>query len=574
MAQKKIFWMYWVHLLYTFHRLLDSKDETLPFLWNEKLDRATPNQLKERGNQCFSIQDYKIAILFYTAALEKHVDKNMRVVLLVNRSICFFKLDLFQNAKEDCDAAIGIDSKHQKSYFRRALCHEQLGMLREAEQDILNVEKSLLMSEEIMEAKTRISSTNFFYLVLEEDVLKQRVSELLKICLQVIFQNTGSREWRFVLPDLGQHIQRVVQEEQLIYFYQGENFIIELLGEILLSTTSFPFLFLSYRQELQQLFSKLLGAHQKLVVSVKDVVDCLFTSATFFISCDTFVQQVACCTRSFARIVNYCKQHGAQNGTSSTSPTNNSTSTSNTIAISSQQSMNMLDECIEEYIHFFCEKFKIEEESKVAVLALKILFSELKWSDTLKSKYLFSKFDPTNFGKTLKLWSRVFSGWKEASKQVLIPKLINELPKDYAQVARSALFPAKFQELHIDEYQLWRKIFEDESKSATRTTSSSSFKIYMQHVSNLPNFTKKNIQEANFVFHATALAKKRYDVVEILEKNEPVVFDVLISNNNGNANHKQIQQSAVLDTLLAVNTKNAQEREKLVQFWKEMEIEK
>lgn len=42
------------------------------------------------------------------------------------RAICFLKLNLFEEAKQDCDSALQLEPGNKKAFYRRALAHKGL----------------------------------------------------------------------------------------------------------------------------------------------------------------------------------------------------------------------------------------------------------------------------------------------------------------------------------------------------------------------------------------------------------------------------------------------------------------
>ena len=77
-------------------------------------------ELKELGNACMKAQspDYNKAILFYTKALV--VDENNHVVLS-NRSLAYYKLNMFEDALADAEKAVRIAPEWAKGYLRKCV---------------------------------------------------------------------------------------------------------------------------------------------------------------------------------------------------------------------------------------------------------------------------------------------------------------------------------------------------------------------------------------------------------------------------------------------------------------------
>ena len=74
---------------------------------------ASSNKFKEEGNKLFMKRNYKEAIEMYTKAIEK---SNMSIYY-TNRALCYFKLQQWPMAIEDCRRAIELDPHSVKAHF-------------------------------------------------------------------------------------------------------------------------------------------------------------------------------------------------------------------------------------------------------------------------------------------------------------------------------------------------------------------------------------------------------------------------------------------------------------------------
>lgn len=100
---------------------------------------------KKEGNAHFKRGDWKKAIICYTKALAFDSES---AVLFTNRAMAHMKLqrqDLlwanvysrWNDAIQDCSAAIELDKKAFKAYWRRGVSKRELGQISEALQGFL-----------------------------------------------------------------------------------------------------------------------------------------------------------------------------------------------------------------------------------------------------------------------------------------------------------------------------------------------------------------------------------------------------------------------------------------------------
>ncbi|XP_059485604.1 protein unc-45 homolog A [Neocloeon triangulifer] len=100
-------------------------------------------KLKLEGNDAFKSSAWLQAVHCYTKALELHpVPDSARAILLKNRAAAYLKLEKYNKAEKDCDAAIEICPTDPKALFRRANALEALGRVEEAYRDATNAMKS------------------------------------------------------------------------------------------------------------------------------------------------------------------------------------------------------------------------------------------------------------------------------------------------------------------------------------------------------------------------------------------------------------------------------------------------
>lgn len=118
---------------------------------------------KNQGNDCFKAgaSQYQNAIIYYTKGLkEKNTDMDLKVTLLVNRAAVNLELGNYGRVLVDCAAALHINHKHPKAYYR---CIKALDALRRYDEAIQCCELGLSCNPD---------NTSFinYYKVLQEKV--------------------------------------------------------------------------------------------------------------------------------------------------------------------------------------------------------------------------------------------------------------------------------------------------------------------------------------------------------------------------------------------------------------------
>lgn len=83
---------------------------------------SSSNKFKEEGNRHFMKRNYKEAIEMYSKA----IDKSPMSVYYTNRALCYFKLQQWSLAVDDCKKAVELDPHSVKGYFYlgQALCEQ------------------------------------------------------------------------------------------------------------------------------------------------------------------------------------------------------------------------------------------------------------------------------------------------------------------------------------------------------------------------------------------------------------------------------------------------------------------
>lgn len=96
--------------------------------------------LKNEANQLFSSGQFPDAIEIYTKAFEAASnDKALKAICLGNRAFAHFKLENYGSAVADATAAIELDEKYAKAYYRRGAAKFALGKYKEALRDFRKV---------------------------------------------------------------------------------------------------------------------------------------------------------------------------------------------------------------------------------------------------------------------------------------------------------------------------------------------------------------------------------------------------------------------------------------------------
>ncbi|KAJ1834777.1 Palmitoyl-protein thioesterase 1 [Coemansia sp. RSA 2711] len=107
---------------------------TQPVVSEDAVQRG--NALKMEANALFAKKHYHEAIEKYTQAIAS--DPTVPT-FYTNRAQCHLKTEGYGAAKEDADAALALDAKLSKAYYRRASAYMMMGQLKEARADFRQV---------------------------------------------------------------------------------------------------------------------------------------------------------------------------------------------------------------------------------------------------------------------------------------------------------------------------------------------------------------------------------------------------------------------------------------------------
>ena len=89
------------------------------------------SQLKAVGNNHYTSSQFAEADEIYTDLLMRFPDRD-RVIILTNRSATRLSLGRLQESLDDANAAIQLDKKWVKAYYRKATALEKLGMFKDS----------------------------------------------------------------------------------------------------------------------------------------------------------------------------------------------------------------------------------------------------------------------------------------------------------------------------------------------------------------------------------------------------------------------------------------------------------
>jgi serine/threonine-protein phosphatase 5 len=94
-----------------------SNDDEV-FIGEKKVAEISSKEYKDTGNKAFKNNDFETAILFYTKAIERAIEKNEQTgAIYNNRAFAHFKLESYGAAVQDATSA--IEDNFSKGYYRR-----------------------------------------------------------------------------------------------------------------------------------------------------------------------------------------------------------------------------------------------------------------------------------------------------------------------------------------------------------------------------------------------------------------------------------------------------------------------
>ena len=137
---------------------IDSPAELLVIIGEEKGGNKSSEDHKKEGNEFFKSADYPKAIECYTRAIR--IDRS-NPVYLCNRSVCYFKLELYEEALLDSESAVKVDPNNHKCLYRMATAWSGLGDHEKSVKILQGINKNVNSSDATSFLKTeRILLTN------------------------------------------------------------------------------------------------------------------------------------------------------------------------------------------------------------------------------------------------------------------------------------------------------------------------------------------------------------------------------------------------------------------------------
>uniref|UniRef100_A0A915MBV5 UNC-45/Cro1/She4 central domain-containing protein n=1 Tax=Meloidogyne javanica TaxID=6303 RepID=A0A915MBV5_MELJA len=160
---------------------MPQKEENL--LQNDDL---TAENLKNSGNEYFSLDKFSESVDCYSQALALKPDNKLRLTLLKNRAMARLKLEDFEGAESDCDEALKLSPNDAKALYRRALAREKLDKIGSAFTDAKEALRLLHNDRSLTELCARLVKANSERLKQTEST-ESKAKEMMKLA----FENGG-----------------------------------------------------------------------------------------------------------------------------------------------------------------------------------------------------------------------------------------------------------------------------------------------------------------------------------------------------------------------------------------------
>ncbi|KAJ5698294.1 hypothetical protein N7462_000299 [Penicillium macrosclerotiorum] len=115
-------------------RFLPEFDNLVPLWWRDSIDSATVSATswKEKGNEYFNDNVYRLAIECYSKALESTPSPELAITTLLNRALVYLKTHQFDAALLDANTALSKSNLSEKALFRKAQALYYLGRFQES----------------------------------------------------------------------------------------------------------------------------------------------------------------------------------------------------------------------------------------------------------------------------------------------------------------------------------------------------------------------------------------------------------------------------------------------------------
>lgn len=171
------------------------------------IDSSDALQLKEKGNEYFNSGCYDEALACYTKAIQlSTAEDSSKAVFLKNRAAAYLKLEQYQNAVNDCKAALEINPNDTKALFRRCQALETLERFDEAYKDAKQVHNLDPKNSAIQPILTRLNI---------------KVQELIK--LHSTTSNKIDQMFQFVFGDNPDKEKRLQAVNNMIVLVREKN---------------------------------------------------------------------------------------------------------------------------------------------------------------------------------------------------------------------------------------------------------------------------------------------------------------------------------------------------------------
>uniref|UniRef100_A0A914MDV7 UNC-45/Cro1/She4 central domain-containing protein n=1 Tax=Meloidogyne incognita TaxID=6306 RepID=A0A914MDV7_MELIC len=149
-------------------------------------DDLTAENLKNSGNELFSLDKFSESVDCYSQALALKPDNKLRLTLLKNRAMARLKLEDFEGAESDCDEALKLSPNDAKALYRRALAREKLDKIGSAFTDAKEALRLLHNDRSLTELCARLVKANSERLKQTEST-ESKAKEMMKLA----FENGG-----------------------------------------------------------------------------------------------------------------------------------------------------------------------------------------------------------------------------------------------------------------------------------------------------------------------------------------------------------------------------------------------
>ena len=159
---------------------------------DNKSDDIDVDKLKEKGNKYFGCKQYLFAINCYSKALQSNNindDKDLKLKLLCNRSLCFLYVNEYCPALIDAENALKIDKHCIKAKFRCIKALNGIGKYLKAIKILKSIDKTTIESKSICKS----------FGALEQEIVMKYYESM------AIFKNDKNEKIDFALYPLFSH---------------------------------------------------------------------------------------------------------------------------------------------------------------------------------------------------------------------------------------------------------------------------------------------------------------------------------------------------------------------------------